>query len=509
MERPAVKRMEVDREDGRGPTYPYLLGATLGEGAYGLVREGLDVSTAKVVAIKSLDRRLLKKQRRGLENLEREIRVHKRLGAHGTIVDLENVIDIKSKSRIHLVLEYMHCGSVQDVLDRAPGNRLGQAQARRYFAGLLAGLQYIHSRGAVHKDIKPANMMLNRNGEVRLSDFGCAEELDSYEASDAVTRTLGSPAFQSPEIARGVESFSGTATDVWAAGVTLFQMVVGRTPFDASNLVDLFEKIGEAKLELPESLGSSPALSDLLSRLLAPEADRLTVEQARSHPWMSVTLSAEEAGQEVEPSARQPTILKADFDALDLYPAENEKNLEDSWAAPASHTSSSGAQGAAGGAAVAMGASLLPDAGASPPLGGLFYPPAVGRSAATAGTAAGPPASSLNSLTTLFDPPPSVAGSAPLAIPGHGDVATRADTTAGVFEASPAGVPIALGSPPAVGLADVAMADTLFDTAGYDSGDRQTAAVGESGGDLFAELGLSDTAAESSDGAAGDDLISL
>lgn len=77
---PPVKRMEVDLEDGQGPQYPYLLGATLGEGSYGLVREGLDVATAKVVAIKSLDRRLLKKQRRGLENLKREITVHKRLG---------------------------------------------------------------------------------------------------------------------------------------------------------------------------------------------------------------------------------------------------------------------------------------------------------------------------------------------------------------------------------------------------------------------------------------------
>eukprot|EP01043_Picozoa_sp_COSAG02_P089693 COSAG02_NODE_26639_length_628_cov_1.224953_1_plen_103_part_01 len=103
MDRPPVKRMEVDRDDGRGPTYPYLLGATLGEGSYGLVREGLDVSTAKVVAIKSLDRRLLKKQRRGLENLEREIRVHKRLGRHDTIVDLEDLIGIKTKSGLHLV----------------------------------------------------------------------------------------------------------------------------------------------------------------------------------------------------------------------------------------------------------------------------------------------------------------------------------------------------------------------------------------------------------------------
>lgn len=64
-----------------------------------------------------------------------------------------------------------------------------------------------------------------------------------YEQSDACTRTLGSPAFQSPEIAQGVETFSGRATDVWAAGVTLYQMVLGRTPFDADNLVDLYDQV--------------------------------------------------------------------------------------------------------------------------------------------------------------------------------------------------------------------------------------------------------------------------
>lgn len=110
-------------------------------------------------------------------------------GRHDTIVDLLHVVDLKSKSRIHLVLEYMHCGSVQDVLDAAPEKRLGAGQARRYFAGLLAGLQHIHAKGVVHKDIKPANIMLNRDGEVRLSDFGCAEELDKcalHETDDFV-----------------------------------------------------------------------------------------------------------------------------------------------------------------------------------------------------------------------------------------------------------------------------------------------------------------------------------
>eukprot|EP01047_Picozoa_sp_COSAG01_P079337 COSAG01_NODE_15012_length_1385_cov_1.896579_1_plen_333_part_00 len=176
----------------------YGLGAVLGEGSYGVVREGLELRTLKVVAVKSLDRRLLKKQRRGLENLKREIRVHKLLGSHPTIVSLRETIDIEHKSKLHMVLDYMHCGSVQDVLDRAPNNALGQAQARQYFGGLLLSLEHIHSVGVVHKDVKPANMLLDRLGNVHLSDFGCAEELGRYDAQDTCRQTLGSPAFQSP-----------------------------------------------------------------------------------------------------------------------------------------------------------------------------------------------------------------------------------------------------------------------------------------------------------------------
>ena len=104
--------------------YRYGVGALLGEGSYGVVREGINLATCGVFAIKTLDKRLLKKQRRGLENLKREVQVHKLLGSHASIVELKDVIE--SKTKVHLVLGYMHCGSVQDVLDRAPGRRLGR-----------------------------------------------------------------------------------------------------------------------------------------------------------------------------------------------------------------------------------------------------------------------------------------------------------------------------------------------------------------------------------------------
>ena len=96
---------------------------------------------------------------------------------------------------------------------------------------------------------------------------------------------------------------------------------VGRTPFDADNLPELFEKIGAAQLELPQSL--SPELRDLLGRLLCPdEKARISVEEIQRHPWMGCTLDDGSALDDVQPKVHKPTIMDCDFDALDLYPAE-------------------------------------------------------------------------------------------------------------------------------------------------------------------------------------------
>ena len=97
--------------------------------------------------------------------------------------------------------------------------------------------------------------------------------------------------------------------------------MVGRTPFDADNLPELFEKIGAAQLELPQSL--SPELRDLLGRLLCPdEKARISVEEIQRHPWMGCTLDDGSALDDVQPKVHKPTIMDCDFDALDLYPAE-------------------------------------------------------------------------------------------------------------------------------------------------------------------------------------------
>jgi serine/threonine-protein kinase 11 len=99
------------------------------------------------------------------------------------------------------------------------------SNARRehsYFRDLVRGLQFLHGEGIVHRDIKPGNLMLTLNGSLKISDFGVAELLQSFDDPSYSPKSQGSPAFQPPEVASGAERFSGVKGDIWAAGITLY-----------------------------------------------------------------------------------------------------------------------------------------------------------------------------------------------------------------------------------------------------------------------------------------------
>ncbi|CAM5126124.1 unnamed protein product [Natator depressus] len=180
----------------------YLMGDLLGEGSYGKVKEMLDSETLCRRAVK-----ILKKKK----------------------------------------------------LRRIPN---GEANVKKYFCQLIDGLEYLHSQGIVHKDIKPGNLLLTTNGTLKISDLGVAEALHPFAEDDTCRTSQGSPAFQPPEIANGLDTFSGFKVDIWSAGVTLYNITTGLYPFEGDNIYKLFENIGKGDYTIPEDCG--PPLSDLL-----------------------------------------------------------------------------------------------------------------------------------------------------------------------------------------------------------------------------------------------------
>ncbi|RMC00952.1 hypothetical protein DUI87_22639 [Hirundo rustica rustica] len=219
----------------------YLMGDLLGEGSYGKVKEMLDSETLCRRAVK-----ILKKKK----------------------------------------------------LRRIPN---GEANVKKYFCQLIDGLEYLHSQGIVHKDIKPGNLLLTTNGTLKISDLGVAEALHPFAEDDTCRTSQGSPAFQPPEIANGLDTFSGFKVDIWSAGVTLYNITTGLYPFEGDNIYKLFENIGKGDYTIPEDCG--PPLSDLLRGMLEYDpAKRFSIQQIRQHNWFRKKHAQAEALVPIPPS---------------------------------------------------------------------------------------------------------------------------------------------------------------------------------------------------------------
>lgn len=273
-----------DYEKDSRPKYigRYLMGELIGEGSYSKVKETIDSETLERRAIKIMERKRLRKIPNGEDNVRREMKLMRRLN-HKNVIKLVDLIYNDEKQKIYIVMEY--CVTVlHELFDKAPENKLPISQAHCYFVQLIDGLEYLHSQGIIHKDIKPSNLLINNSNVVKITDFGVAEQLDLFTPDDICTKSQGSPAFQAPELVEGSVKFSGYKIDIWSSGVTLYSITTGKYPFDGENIYRLIDNISKGQFTMPEDL--EPTLQDLLTGMLRKDPNqRSSLKEIKDHPW--------------------------------------------------------------------------------------------------------------------------------------------------------------------------------------------------------------------------------
>ncbi|KAF4380589.1 hypothetical protein F8388_009714 [Cannabis sativa] len=255
----------------------YEVGRLLGCGAFAKVHHARDVRSGQSVAIKIINKKKLATPNLR-SNAKREISVMKRL-RHPNIVKLHEVL--ASKTKIYFVMEFVKGG---ELFAKVAKGRFSEDLSRKYFRQLISAVGYCHSRGIFHRDLKPENLLLDENGNLKVSDFGLSAIADDQIRSDGLLHTLcGTPAYVAPEILNQ-RGYDGAKIDVWSCGVVLFVLTAGYLPFNDGNLMALYKKIYKGEYRCPRWM--SPDLKRFLSRLLETNPEtRITIDEILKDPW--------------------------------------------------------------------------------------------------------------------------------------------------------------------------------------------------------------------------------
>ncbi|KAJ3432512.1 cbl-interacting protein kinase [Anaeramoeba flamelloides] len=260
----------------------YEIGDTLGEGAFGKVKQAKNSETGEFVAIKIMNKEKILRENMS-DQIKKEISIMKSL-KHKHVVKLLDVL--VSKQRIYLVFELLTGGELFYKI--ANNGKFSEKVARFYFQQLISGLEFVHSQGICHRDLKPENILLDGDDNLKISDFGLSALKTDKE--DVLQTACGTPNYVAPEVITG-EGYDGQAADIWSCGIILFVFLAGYLPMDDPSLEVLFEMIKNVDIKYPNHF--SKKVKNLLKKILhADPLKRATLQQIKEDPWFKVGLKS-------------------------------------------------------------------------------------------------------------------------------------------------------------------------------------------------------------------------
>jgi hypothetical protein len=244
----------------------YRLEERLGAGGHGQVWRASDLKLhERSVALK---RTRYDGDDGGADRVRREAENLARIN-HPHVVAIHDVVD--DGGEVWVVMEYVAGRPLSEA------GRVPVQEAARYGAQLAGGLEAVHAHGILHRDVKPANVLVTDDGFAKLADFGISRPLHNDETVTATGALTGTPGYLAPEVAKGGRFTE--AADVWSLGATLYYALEGTTPFGDDNAHALLWKTVSEEVKPPTRAGSvAPVMLRMLSR---KPGDRPRLRQAR------------------------------------------------------------------------------------------------------------------------------------------------------------------------------------------------------------------------------------
>jgi serine/threonine protein kinase len=265
--------LRVPKHFGR---YEYI--KTLGEGGSGIVVLVRHAISLVLFACKVVSREFLNDHNL-FDRFEQEVRLLPSL-IHLHIVHFEEVLF--TPDLIFLIMEFCSQGDLLTHI--ANEGMFAVGRARIIFHQIAEAVKFIHGKNIAHRDLKPNNVLIDKQFNAKLADFGLCHV---STAGKLLKTPCGSPLYAPPEILSS-QDYDGKAADIWSLGILLYTMVTGTLPWSSENQIELFRQIRQADIDVPAHL--SPTIQELLAKMLQRDpVSRLTIEEVLESSWFPKT----------------------------------------------------------------------------------------------------------------------------------------------------------------------------------------------------------------------------
>ena len=256
----------------------YKIKQKIGKGCFGKVYLAIQILTQLPVALKVISKSNIK-SKDSRQKIEKEVSILKKVNNHHSVIKLYEVFE--DTNFVYMVFEYLENGDLVQYFKKNP--LLDEAELKIFFNKIVKGIEHLHKNNIIHRDIKLDNILLDKNFNPKICDFGISSIMESGKR---IFDTGGTPAYLAPEVIKA-EGGVGPKSDTWSLGILLYLLNFGIVPFKASDMQVLYNKIIVGNFKFPDQDYTSFELIDLIQSLIVVEVEsRLSISEMLQHPWL-------------------------------------------------------------------------------------------------------------------------------------------------------------------------------------------------------------------------------